>query len=131
MLAIEETISGRNINSRSWIHCNVWIYEKKVLNIRNILSELFEYNKLIKIYTDNLASKTTIENGEINNKLRHIDIKFHFNKDNIKNKKVILEYIKTENMLADPLTKDFNGSKMSIFTDQIFDKKTFWSEREC
>jgi hypothetical protein len=98
------------------------------LNIRNILSELFEYNKLIKIYTDNLASKTTIENGEINNKLRHIDIKFHFNKDNIKNKKVILEYIKTENMLADPLTKDFNGSKMSIFTDQIFDKKTFWSE---
>ena len=64
---------------------------KKVLNIKNILKELFNYNKPIKIYTDNLASKTTMENGELNNKLRHIDIKFHFNKDNIENKKITLE----------------------------------------
>jgi len=32
--------------------------------------------KSIKIFTDNLASKTTIENGEINNKLKHIETKF-------------------------------------------------------
>jgi len=60
---------------------------KKTLWIRNILIELFKKKKkkkTIKILTDNLASKTTIENGEINNKLKHIDIKYHFNYDNIK-----------------------------------------------
>ena len=34
-------------------------------------------------------------------------------------------------MLADPLTKDFNGPKMTAFTDKIFDKKIFWFKREC
>jgi len=104
---------------------------KKALWIRNILYEIFNIKKPIKIFTDNLASKTTIENGELNNKLKHIEIKFYFNKDNIKNNKIKLEYINTERMLADPLTKDFNGPKMTKFTDQIFDKQTFWSEGEC
>jgi len=34
-------------------------------------------------------------------------------------------------MLAGPLIKEFNGSKMTKFTDQIFDKQTFWSKGEC
>ena len=95
---------------------------KKVLWLRNLLQELFKINKPIKIYTDNLASKITIENGELNNKLKHIEIKFYFNKDNIKNNKINLEYISTEKMLADPLTKIINGPKMTKFTDQIFNK---------
>jgi len=76
----------------------------KVLWIRNILHELFNIKKPIKIFTDNLASKTTIENGELNNILKHIEIKFYFNKDNINNNRINLEYINTEKMLADPLT---------------------------
>ena len=95
---------------------------KKILWIRNILKELINYNKTITIYTDNLASKTTIENGEINTKLKHIDIRFHFNKDNIDKKIVKLEYIDTNNMLADILTKNTNGTKILNFTNKIFYK---------
>jgi len=84
---------------------------KKVLWLRNVLQELFKINKPMKIYTDNLANKTTIENGELNNKLKHIEIKFYFNRDNIKNNKITLEYVNTERMLADPLTKIINGPK--------------------
>ncbi len=51
-----------------------------VLNNKNKLKELFDYNRHIIIYTDNLASKITMENGELNNWLRHIDIKYHFTK---------------------------------------------------
>ena len=40
---------------------------KKILWIRNILEGLFNFNKLIKIYTDNITSKTNIENDEIQN----------------------------------------------------------------
>ena len=96
---------------------------KKILWIRNILKELINYNKTITIFTDNLASKITIENGEINTKLKHIDIRFHFNRDNIVKRKVKLEYKDTKEMLADALTKDVNGTKMSIFANKIFNIK--------
>ena len=95
---------------------------KKVLWLRNILFELFNFNKPITIYTDNQGSKTTIENGQLNSKLKHINIKFYFNQDHIKNKRIILKYISTENMLADVLTKNVNGPQMSKFSNIIFDK---------
>jgi len=79
-----------------------------------------------------LQRKNLTESGEFNNKLRYIDIKFHFNRKIIlKKKKDKLEHIKIENMLADPLAKDFNGPKMAAFTEQIFDKKEFWFEGKC
>ena len=84
---------------------------KNALWIRNILIELINYNKPMKIYTDNMASKTTIENGQLNSKLKHINIKFYFNKDHIKNKNIILEYVSTDKMLADVLTKYVNGPR--------------------
>ncbi len=95
---------------------------KKSLWIRNILKELINYDRPMRIYTDNLASKTTIENGELNTKLKHINIKFYFNKDIIKNNLITLNYINTENMLADVLTKCVNGPKMTKFSNIIFDK---------
>ena len=82
------------------------------------------------IYTDNKASKRTIENGEINSKLKHINIHYHYNIDNILKNKIKLEYINTANMLADPLTKDLHGTKMSEFTNKIF-VKNIWFEGEC
>ena len=69
-----------------------------------------------------MASKIAMENGELNTKLKHIAIKFYFNKDNIKNKRIKLEYKRTNEMLADILTKDVNGPKMKKFSDQIFIK---------
>ena len=96
---------------------------KKVLWIRNILQELFKFKKPIKIFTDNIASKTNIENDEINPKLKHIAIKYFFDKDNIEKGKIKLEYIDTKNMLADVLTKDINGFFMINFANKIFHKK--------
>jgi len=51
-----------------------------------------------------------MENGEINIKLKHIDVRYHFNRDNILKKRIDLKHIDTENMLADILTKDSNGA---------------------
>jgi len=95
---------------------------KKVLWIRNILIELFNKKSPITIYTDNMASKICIENGEINTKLKHISIKYYFNRDNIIKNRNKLEYKNTNEMLADALTKNINGSKMKTFTDKIFYK---------
>ena len=47
---------------------------------------------------------------------------YHFCKETIKNKEIILRYCETSKMIADPLTKNINGTKMTEFTDKIFTK---------
>jgi len=59
------------------------INSKRILWIRNMMYEIFKKDNSIILYADNKASKRIIENGEINNKLKHINIHYHFNIDNI------------------------------------------------
>ncbi|KAG4091481.1 hypothetical protein H8356DRAFT_1363543 [Neocallimastix lanati (nom. inval.)] len=68
-------------------------YTKKILWIRNILFELFNFNKPIIIYNDNQANKTTFENEHLNLKLN-----------------------------SDVLTKNVNRTQMSKLSNIIFDK---------
>jgi len=42
-----------------------------------------------------------MENGDLNSKLKHIDIKYHFNRDNIDKRRIKLEYVNTNKMMAD------------------------------
>jgi hypothetical protein len=60
-----------------------------------------------------------MENRVLNSKLKHIDITYHFNRDNIDKHKIKLEYINTDKMIADILTKKVNGNKMTIFVKYI------------
>ena len=74
-------------------------------------------------------SKSGIEAGHLNPKLRHINVSYHFNNENILNKNGQLKYINTNDMLADPLTKNLNGNKITNFTNKIFIKNNLiWGE---
>jgi len=97
----------------------------KILWIRNIIKEILNKWITVKIYTDNQVYKKIMENGETNTKLKYISVsvRYYFNRDNIAKKKVKLEYIDTENMLADILTKFSNGPKIQKFTRNIFTLK--------
>jgi len=106
------TSEAEYISTAEWLKTILWL--------RNILYELLKFNKTITIYTDNLASKTSIENRELNTKLKHIDIKYHFSKDYIEKKIIKLEYIDSQNMLADIFTKDLGGKKILNFSNIIF-----------
>ncbi len=96
---------------------------KKTLWIRNILQELFNFNKPIKIYTDNLASLENIKNDEVNTKLKHIEIKYFFNKDNIEKGRIKVDYVDSKNNIADALTKFMNSSFITKFANKIFFQK--------
>ena len=62
-----------------------------------------------------------MENGEFSTKFKYIDIKFHFNNNNVKKNKIILKYKNTSEMVADILTKNINGTKLKSFTSKIFE----------
>ena len=95
---------------------------RKILWIQNLLNEIFDKHFLTTLFIDNQSCKKVIENGQFNSNMKHIDIREHFIFNLVKENKIKLEYIETENMLADIFTKNVNGPKMTKFTNIIFKK---------
>jgi len=89
---------------------------------KNILNELGFENKCITINTDNQAAKYICENETINSKSKHIELRYHNTRDLVREKKINIEYIKSENNLSDGFTKYLNTSLMNKFRNNILYK---------
>ena len=64
-----------------------------------------------KIYEDNTSAIKLAENGRSNSsRTRHIAIRFFFISDRINSKEIVVEYMKTQDMIADILTKPLQGA---------------------
>ncbi|XP_074293327.1 secreted RxLR effector protein 161-like [Silene latifolia] len=59
----------------------------------------------IRMYCDNSAAVFMAKNNRSGSRSKHIDIKYLAIKERVQEKKVIIEHISTESMIADPLTK--------------------------
>ena len=78
-----------------------------------------EDKKAIKIFEDN-QSAIKIANDEIHNeRSKHIDIRYHFIRERIRRKEIEIEYLKTEDMVADILTKALAQSKIKKLTEAM------------
>ncbi|KAL2887328.1 Copia protein [Ceratocystis lukuohia] len=71
------------------------------------------------IYGDNQAAIKIANNLGASDKTKHIDIQHHAVKDWIQQGKVKLEYVATEDMLADGFTKPLNNVKFNKFRSQM------------
>jgi hypothetical protein len=86
-----------------------------VLWCRNLLIEQGYSVSVSKVMQDNQSTIVLANNGRSNNsKNRHINIKFYFVKDRIDNSEIKLEYISTNDMIADIMTKPLQGK---LFVD--------------
>lgn len=61
--------------------------------------------KVTKFYMDNQSAIRLVKNPEFHKRSKHIDIKYHFIRENYKEKQFQLEYMKTEDQIADIFTK--------------------------
>ena len=59
----------------------------------------------LKIYCDNNSAVLYSNNNRSTTKSKFIDIKFLVVKERVQNRQISIEYIGTDSMLADPLTK--------------------------
>ncbi|KAL5858701.1 hypothetical protein ACOSQ3_006159 [Xanthoceras sorbifolium] len=59
----------------------------------------------LKMYCDNSAAVFMAKNNKSGSRSKHIDIKYFAIKERVKEKKVVIEHVSTELMIADPLTK--------------------------
>ena len=62
-------------------------------------------SKPLRIYCDNSAAVFMAKNNKSGSRNKHIDIKYLAIRERVKEKKVVIEHVSTELMIADPLTK--------------------------
>ena len=59
----------------------------------------------LRIYCDNSVAVFMAKNNKSGSQSKHIDIKYLAIRERVKEKKVVIEHVNTELMIADPLTK--------------------------
>ena len=75
--------------------------------LNRLLAELLqkETSKPAVIYQDNKSAICMAKNPQFHGRSKHIAIKYHFIRDETKNGTIDVQYCRTEDMVADMLTK--------------------------
>ena len=71
------------------------------------------------IMEDNTGAIKLSDNPEFHKKTKHINIKYHFIRELVKENKIRLLYINTKEQLADPLTKAISGRALAMWRPKI------------
>ena len=83
---------------------------------------LFKGNEPIVLFEDNQSAIALAKNPVKHQRVKHIDIKYHFIREVVKSGSVVLEYCPTENMVADVFTKPVSKVKLEMFRNAMFGK---------
>ena len=94
--------------------------------IRQLLEEIFIKNLKLKgkyeLLIDNKSTINITKNPSMHGKTKHIDIKYHYLKELVQNKILHPRYIRTDEQLADILTKPLNKNLFNKFRDRILNR---------
>lgn len=85
--------------------------------VRSLLSELEPANVEgpTIVWCDNQSTIQLAKNEIVSQRSKHIDIRYHFCKEHVRKKNVKIEYLRTEDMLADAFTKALCAPKHQTF----------------
>ncbi|GAB2290803.1 hypothetical protein Dimus_038122 [Dionaea muscipula] len=82
--------------------------------LRQLLAELHVHQELpTVIHVDNQSAIAIAKNPVYHDRSKHIDVRFHFLRESVANEFVKLKYVKTQDQLADLLTKPLS---LHVFT---------------
>jgi hypothetical protein len=101
--------------------------------LRKLLTGLFDQElEPTVIYCDNQSCIKLSENPVFHDRSKHIEIRYHFIRDRIQKGAVKLQYISTDEQVADILTKPLEKGKFVFFRDRLgVVQNTFLAKREC
>ena len=96
---------------------------KEAIWLTRLLSELdvgFGLpTKPVTIKADNQGAIALIEDPRFHSRTKHIDIQWHFVRDQVETGAVRFEWIPTKDMVADGLTKPLTNEKFAVFVGQL------------
>ena len=73
--------------------------------LQQLMCDLARRVNCVQIYEDNQAAIKMSKNPQFHGRCKHIEIKYHFIRELVANKQLVLHYCPTEEMVADMLTK--------------------------
>ena len=88
---------------------------QEILWTKSLLMEMkVKIDAPVVVYEDNQSAIAIAKNEGYQSRAKHIDIRYHFVRDQVKAKVIQLEYIETKLQLADFLTKATSTSKFQF-----------------
>ena len=92
----------------------------ELLWIRNILKDMgIDYEKPMNLHCDNKAAIEIAQNPVQHDRTKHVEIDHHFIKEKLDQKIINFPFFKSENQLADILTKAVSGKVFHSIIDKL------------
>lgn len=93
---------------------------KEIVWLRQLLEDInFQQQGPTILFCDNAAAQKLIQNPIFHRRSKHIDIKFHYTRDLIKQKLIDIQHVSSELQLADILTKPLTRGKFENNRNQL------------
>jgi len=93
---------------------------KEAIWLRRILSELgFTRQEPTVVYEDNQPAIALTNNPVHHGRTKHIDIKHHFVRSRVESQEIRVEYVPTDEMVADVLTKPLSGPTFAKMVERM------------
>lgn len=83
--------------------------------LKPMLEKLTESTVDAGLFVDNQSAIKLIKSGQISRHSKHIDVKYHYISELLKNGVFSIQYCKSEDQLADKFTKPLTGVKFAKF----------------
>jgi hypothetical protein len=93
---------------------------KEAVWIDRLLKEIGQEESMpIPLLCDNQSAIRLAKNPEFHQRTKHVDIKYHFIREQLKNGVIDMQYVGTDDQLADMLTKPLETSRFQKLRQRI------------
>jgi hypothetical protein len=87
--------------------------------VETLFNEMGAPIRSIKLCVDNQGAIFWAQNPAQEHRSKHIDIRYHYVRELVESKKVVLEYIPTNEQNADLMTKNLSFDKVKFFRERL------------
>ena len=93
---------------------------QEVVWLRDLLCELGITDTSLSILNmDNRGAVSLTRGAGDSNRTKHIDIRYHFIRSHVESKRIKVQYLPTDEMIADILTKNLSRTKHDYFVGKL------------
>lgn len=89
------------------------------IHLKRLLCDIGRPQGRVYIYEDNMGALHFAANHVNSSRAKHVDVRFHFLREQVMRGEIILEYIHTDEQIADVLTKALTSDKHKRFSKAL------------
>ena len=93
---------------------------QEVVYLTRLIVELIPYHQSAIVMNDNQGAIALVKNPVKHTKSKHIDIRYHFVRECYLNQQIVLDYIPSNDNIADIFTKPAKKSLLLKFRHYLF-----------